>query len=57
MTNATRASLAFYIARMGDFYARHRLAQQAEAGITVHQVDVDSDDPAEVGKRLAELAE
>ena len=103
--NATRASLAFYIARMGDFYAQHlqrigyeelvqsvrgawksdgrgaavaaiseeaqqsftfvtpdvgeardRLAQQAAAGITVHQVDVDSDDPAEVGKRLAELA-
>ena len=105
MKNATRASLAFYIARMGDFYAQHlqrigyeelvqsvrgawksdgrgaavaaiseeaqqsftfvtadvgeardRLAQQAAAGITVHQVDVDSADPAEVAKRLAELA-
>ena len=100
-----RGALAYYIARMGDFYARHlerigygdlvtsvreawneggrgaaaeavpddmqqscrfvtsdlaeardRLAQQAEAGITIHQVDVRSDDPAEVERVFAALS-
>ena len=99
-----RGQLAYYIARMGDFYARHftrlgheelvesvraawqaggrgaaaetvppdmqqscwfvtsdigeardRLAQQVEAGITLHRVEVDSDDPAEQERILAAL--
>ncbi len=104
-TRATvRGQLAFYIARMGDFYARHftrlghedlvqsvraawneggrhaaaeavpgemqqscwfvtsdtaeardRLAQQVEAGITIHRVEVDHDDPAEQERVLAAL--
>ncbi len=99
-----KGQLAYYIARMGDFYAQHftrlghgdlvtsvraawreggraaaaeavpgdtqqscwfvtsdpaeardRLAQQAEAGITIHRVEVDSDDPTEQERVLAAL--
>ena len=99
-----RGQLAYYIARMGDFYARHftrlghedlvtsireawraggrgaaaevvpdemqqscwfvtsdiaeardRLAQQVEAGITLHRVEVDDDDPAGQERTLAAL--
>lgn len=100
-----RGQLAYYIARMGDFYARHftrlghedlvtsvreawraggrgaaaevvpdelqqscwfvtsdiaeardRLAQQVEAGITIHRVEVDDDDPAAQERTLAALS-
>ena len=104
-TRATvRGQLAFYIARMGDFYARHftrlghedlvqsvraawseggrraaaeavpgemqqscwfvtsdvaeardRLAEQVDAGITIHRVDVNAVDPAEQQQTLAAL--
>lgn len=99
-----RGQLAFYMARMGDFYAQHftrlghgdlvtsireawleggrraaaeavpdemqqscwfvtsdiaeardRLAQQSEAGITLHRVEVHEDDPAEQERVLAAL--
>ena len=99
-----RGQLAYYIARMGDFYARHfirlghenlvtsireawreggrgaaaevvppemqqscwfvtsdiaeardRLAQQVEAGITLHRLEVDDDDPAGQERTLAAL--
>lgn len=100
-----KEALAFYVVRMGDFYARHlerighgdlvravreawrgggreaaaaavpdaaqqscafvtadaaeardRLARQAEAGVTLHQADVDTDDPAEAERRFRALA-
>ena len=36
--------------------ARDRLAQQVEAGITIHRVEVDRDDPAQVERVFAELS-
>ena len=102
---AAKEALAFYVVRMGDFYARHlerighgelvravreawraggreaaaaavpdavqqscafvtadaaeardRLAQQAEVGVTLHQADADTDDPAEAERRFRALA-
>ena len=52
--DAVQQSCAFVTADAAE--ARDRLAQQAEAGVTLHQADADTDDPAEAERRFRALA-